>query len=119
MFKNKFLPHTLIAILSLFLRVVLTYILGDLIKYNETIVFFLIYLFVVFVSFKLNSIYTYKNVNASFMTFLIANIIFSIIEFFIFKALSAYIGFQFIRIFVISPSTLFLRYYLNKNFLFK
>jgi len=116
---NKFLSHLLISLSLFLLRALLTFVLGDLYKFNETILFFSLYFFLLVISFKLNSDITFRGSEGSFFIFIFTNTIFSILEFLIFQLLFVFFEMQYLRIVFISPVSVFLKFYMNKKYSFK
>lgn len=119
MIRNKFFIHLIISISVFFIRTVLTYVFGDILKLNETIVFFSLYFSMVSTSYILNNKFTFKDLSSSYVAFISLNILISTAEFFLFQFLYEFINFQFLRIVIIAPITLIVRFNINKNYVFK
>lgn len=116
---NQFLPHLFISSILYITRVLITFILGDSYKFNETLLFFSLYFLLLLISFKLNSMFTFSGLKGLFTTYIVTNGVLSIFEFLIFKFLLLFFDMQFLRIIFISPITLILRFYINKKYNFK
>ena len=111
-FTGKLFYHLLISLTLFLLRALLTFILGDLYKLNETILFFSLYFLLLLISFKLNSYFTFRNSEGSFLIFIFTNTILSLLEFLIFRLLIVFFEMQYLRIVLISPVSVFLRFYM-------
>jgi hypothetical protein len=116
---NQFLSHLFISSILFITRVLITFTLGDSYKFNETLLFFSLYFLLQLISFNLNSLLTFSGLKGSFTTYIVTNGVLSIFEFIIFKLLFLFFDMQFLRIILISPVSLILRFYINKKYNFK
>jgi hypothetical protein len=100
---------------ALFLiRTFFTYFFGDLLKISEYLVFPFLYIFIIYISFKLNKFILFKNSNLQLKNFVIYYLIFFIFESTLYYFLSNYISLQSLKLITLAPVTSLFRYFYYK-----